>query len=255
MKPITTQPFTPDLLTDKRYWWNAKTPNEIAKAHEYLRDLEVPTFEKLLAICQNDRKLFTLISTTIPTMDGWCSVPKACALAALVLARKPDTVVEIGVWAGRSLLPMAMAAKHINHGTVIGIDPYSSQESAKFEIGENADWWGKQDHKAIKARFEAFCKNFGVQDCVKLIEKPSDDVDLKGTNIQLLHVDGSHTEQAVRDAERFGPLIERGGIAVLDDIMWVGGGVLRAIDALEEMGFHEVYRDSAENWNIMQCAK
>lgn len=251
MKLITPYKFDPAFLTSDEFFWNLKTPEKL-QAHPATGEDE---FSVMLSIVQNERKLFSLISTTVPTMDGWCSVEKACALAALVMATKPAVIVEIGIWAGRSLLPMAMAAK-LTGGKVIGIDPYSPQESAKNEIGENEKWWSTQDHSAIKLKFQQFVKNFGVSDIVTHIEKPSDHV-APPARIDLLHIDGSHTEQAVRDAERFAESIPVGGIVVLDDLMWVGGGVLRAIDVLEEKGFVERIRitQSGECWNIMQKVK
>ena len=251
MKPITQYPFAPALLTSKEWFWNCKTKEEIEQCSG------IDQFDALLAIVQNNRKLFSLITSTIPTMDGWTTIPKACALASLTLALKPITAVEIGIWAGRSLLPIAMAMKTLGSGIITGIDPYSPQESAKGEFGENEKWWSQQDHVAIKDKFLHFVKRFDLEKHVRHIHKPSDEVDLKGFRIELLHIDGSHTDQAVKDAERFGALVPIGGIAVLDDLNWVGGGVLRAIDTLEEMGFVEVLRRTSDgdNWNIMQRAK
>lgn len=254
MKPITEHPFTPDLLTSPDYFWNCRTPETLTKW--YSDPDRQSGFEPLLSIVQSNKKLFSLISTTIPTMDGWTTLPKACALASLTLAIKPVSAVEIGVWAGRSLVPIAMAMKSIGSGIVTGIDPYSPQESAKSEVGANADWWAAADHKAIKEKFLGFVRYFDLAQHVRLIEKPSDQVDF-GKEIQLLHIDGSHTDQAVRDAERFGKWVTLGGIVVMDDINWVMGGVLRAIDTLEDMGFVEVVRrtGNGEDWNIMQRVK
>lgn len=211
--------------------------------------------DALLAITQNDKKLFQWVMTTIPTLPGWCTTEKACVLAALVLATKPDNIVEIGVFGGRSLFPMAAAMRANNRGTAIGIDPYSSQESAKHEIGENRTWWEALDHQSIKTQFLQTSEALGLKKWIHLIEKPSDNVKLDPISVHIVHSDGSHTEQAVRDAEHFGPVLPVGGLFVNDDIMWVGGGVLRAIDTLEEMGFAEAYRNSGENWNIMQRVK
>jgi hypothetical protein len=253
MKPITAHQFTQDLLTSPEYFWNCKTPEDLNKWYVPHRPNGI---EALLSIVQANRKLFSLISSTVPTMDGWCSLEKACVLASLTLAMKPVSAIEIGIWAGRSLLPVAMAMKVIGSGVITGIDPYSPQESAKSEVGESEKWWAAQDHKAIKEKFLAFVRYFQVEPHVRHIEKPSDQVELN-INPMLLHIDGSHTDQAVRDAERFGKLVPLGGIVVMDDINWQMGGVLRAIDALEEMGFIEVYRRSGngEDWNIMQRVK
>lgn len=246
MKPITETQFDPAFLTDKRFWWNRRTKEELAEPAE-------PCFHELLAIAQNNKRVFNLIGTTIPTMHGWTTVEKACAMAALVLVMKPKTVIEIGVWGGRSLLPMAWAIKENGTGGVIGIDPYNATVSADNEFGDNEKWWSEQDHEAMLKYFQAFVRNFKLDDVVTLARVPSDD--FRPVPCEILHIDGSHTEQAVRDAERFGPKVPLGGIVVCDDIMWVGGGVLRAIDTLEEIGFVERFRFGEQNWNVMQRIK
>jgi predicted O-methyltransferase YrrM len=258
MKPLTTYPYSPELLTSKDFFWNCKKSDEIAAYYEKLkqRQLVNPTDgdeKPLLAICQNEKKLCSFILSTVPTMHGWSKETKCCAMAALIVAMKPRLIVEIGVFAGRSLLPMAMAMKHTNNpGKVIGIDPYSREESVKGEYGLNSEWWGNLDHNPMHDLFLEFVKRFGLEAQVQLVKKPSDAV--QPMEYDMIHVDGNHSEQALRDAERFGPKCSLGGIAVLDDLMWIGGGPLRAIDALEDMGFVEAFRitGDGECWNVMQ---
>lgn len=209
----------------------------------------MPSIEELIALVKQNQKLNQLIQTTIPSMDGWCDLNKATVLAGLVLHLKPVRSVEIGVWGGRSLLPMAWAAKQVGNSQVIGIDPYDPKVSAENEMPPHDEWWGKQDHELVMRRFHAYIKRFQL-DNVLHIRKKSDEVD--PPDCQLLHIDGSHTEQAVKDAERFGPKVTMGGVVVCDDVLWTGGGVLRAIDALEEMGFKEFYRNTTDNWNAMR---
>jgi predicted O-methyltransferase YrrM len=261
MKPLTTHPFTTDLLTSKDFFWNCRTADDLADYHHNIkaRQLFNPTdsdIKALLAIIQNEKKLASLIVSTVTTMDGWSSPEKGCVLAALILAMRPKVCVEIGVFAGRSLIPMAMAIKHGEiPGKVIGIDPYSAEASAKGEQGENEKWWGQLDHKAIHDKFQNFVQRFDLAQQVQLLRQTSDAV--TPMPCDLIHIDGNHSDQAVRDAERFGPTVRLGGIVVCDDLMWVGGGVLRAVDVLEDLGFAEMIRvtDNGECWNVMQRIK
>jgi predicted O-methyltransferase YrrM len=255
MKPITEHPYTPELLTHKRYFWNCKTPEELQDYYKHLPH-KGDDLSALLAIMQGHRKTELMVRTTIPTMDGWCSEQKACVLAALTIALRPKIAVEIGVWAGRSLLPVAFALRDQKiDGKIIGIDPYSAQESTKGEYGENEKWWGQVDHESIYEKCQQSINRFQLESYVQLIRKTSDAV--QPPVCQLCHCDGNHTEQAVRDVERFGAAIEVGGIIICDDIMWQGGGVLRAIDTLENMGFIEAIRvmENGEAWNVMQRVK
>lgn len=252
MKPITDHPFTQDLLTSNKWFWNCRTPQELASL-----PIDDGQFEALLSIVQNNKKLFSLICTTIPTMDGWCSVEKACALASLTLAMRPISVVEIGVWGGRSLLPMAFAMQHIGSGMITGIDPYSPQESANGQFSADEKWWSQQDHKAIRDKFLQFVKMFKIEGHVRLVEQPSGKVDTSNMKVQILHSDGNHGESALHDAEKYGPTVQLGGLVICDDIGWTGGSVLRSIDEYESQGFVEVLRreGNGENWNIMQKVK
>lgn len=256
MKPISCHVFTPDLLTDPKYFWNCKTPEQLKSYYINLQSRTDDDRAALLAIIQNEKKLCTYIRTTTLTLDGWCSEEKACVLAALVMALKPAVCVEIGVFGGRSLFPMALVAKQLELSTkVIGIDPYSAKASVENELGENAKWWGDLDHEAILQKFQDNSKRMGLTDRIALIRKRSDDVTPE--LCQILHIDGNHSDQAVKDAMRFGPSVQVGGVVVCDDIMWGGGAVLRAIDCLEDMGFVEAFRVTAngECWNVMQRVK
>lgn len=245
MKPITETEFTPDLLTNAKFWWNRRTADDLFA-------LAQPRFEELLSIAQSNKKVFGLVSTTTETLPGWGSIVKGCALAGLVLAMKPKTCVEIGVMGGRSLFPIAWAAKENGVGEVIGIDPYDPDISARDQFAQHAEFWQSVPHDGIHSEFVSMVKGFGLSGVVKLIRQPSEKV--TPMPCQLIHFDASAGEPTVADAERFGPLVELGGVAVFSSILWVGGSVLRAIDVLEGMGFVERFRHS-EQWNIMQRVK
>src|SRR5208283_4602386 len=160
--------------------------------------------------------LFDQLDEIAKFEHGWCTPEKMRALASIVLALRPETVVEIGVWSGKSLIPMALACKLLGKGRVIGIDPFDSVASVEGQIPIVADWWRKVDHDGVLRFFLEKVKHFGVQDYVTFIRKRSDDV-IPDREIGLLHVDGNHALQAVRDVERFAPRVAPGGIVVLDD--------------------------------------
>src|SRR5690348_5936514 len=98
--------------------------------------------------------LFDKIEQTLAEIkDGWCSIQKAKALASSVIALRPEIVVEIGTYSGRSFIPMLMALHENGFGKAVGIDPYSASASAEGEIGENAEWWKRLDHEKIRNEF------------------------------------------------------------------------------------------------------
>lgn len=257
MKPLTEHPYTPELLTHKRYFWNCKTTEELQDYYKHLPH-KGDDMAALLAITQNNKKVHRLIASTVPTLDGWSSTTKVCVMAALVLATKPKVCCEIGVWAGRSLFGFAVGAKEIGGCRVVGIDAYSNHVSAENEVESNSTWWMAQDHAAIHRKCLELLKRFDLQ--AEVVAKKSDDVDPSSTlgRIDLWHCDGSHTEQSVRDVERYAPLIPVGGIAIMDDLHWVMGGPLRAVDTLEDIGFMEAFRvvgnenNESNDWGVWQ---
>lgn len=180
------------------------------------------------------------IATVLPTLQGWCTLEKALALADAVLELKPDIVVELGVFGGSSLIPMALACKQLGRGTVVGVDPWSKSASVEGYDAANAEWWGKLDHDAIMQGFLDAIAKLELTQRVVVKRLKSDDFP-PPTVIDLLHIDAQHTDQAVRDVERFVPHVRKSGLVCVDDIEWSGGGVRRAVDLLLTMGFVQLY--------------
>lgn len=192
----------------------------------------------------NTQELMNMIAHVTPEGGEWCSVDKACTLAALIAGLRPNLVVEVGVWMGGSLVPMALAARELGPGKsrVVAIDPWQAGESVLGQTGDNADWWRQVDHEAAFRRFCDRLRRHELEGVVEVRRCRSDEVDPAGWLIGLLHVDGNHGEQAVRDVERFAPQVEPGGVCVLDDIGWAGGAVGRAADLLvARLGFRFLY--------------
>lgn len=186
--------------------------------------------------------LLKQISEIVPTLDGWCSVKKAHTLASIIVAIRPENVVEIGVWGGRSLIPMAMACKWLNHGTVTGIDPWSAGESVKGQTPDNANWWGKVvNHDAMYAKCIESVTKAGVMSRTNIVRTTSDDYPASVTQCQLLHIDGNHGEQAYKDTLKFAPTVSIGGFIFMDDIGWSEGHVARGCQWIMDHGFKKLY--------------
>lgn len=186
-------------------------------------------------------KLFEDISAFIvQCKNGWCTEEKAHALAAAVLTLRPEVCVEIGVFAGKSFFPVALALKHVGRGVITGIDPWDQQASAEGQMNENLKWWGTLDHDYVFREFQRLLLDTATLKHVNFIREKSDDVK-PPPRIDLLHLDGNHSDQAIRDVDRFAPSVRVGGLVFMDDIGWEGGGVLRACAKLKGMGFAALY--------------
>ena len=158
---------------------------------------------------------------------GGCSVRKAELLADLVLTRDSRLVVELGVYRGRSLLPMGLAAAELDGCRVVGIDPWSGAEARQFDDHGHGsallDWASSQDWPAIRADVERQRSSAGLDDVVELVAQTSTEAanHFAESSIDLLHVDGNHDGDRVReDIVRWMPLVRPGGVIVLDDITW-----------------------------------
>jgi predicted O-methyltransferase YrrM len=181
----------------------------------------------------------------------WCDLEKAHTLAAIVAGLRPTVVCEIGVWMGGSLVPMAIALRSVRTieraggqtpeaRRVVAIDAWAQSESCAGQTGADAAWWRSVDHEAALAVFRARLDHHGIRDLVEIVRLPSDVAPVPA-DIGLLHVDGNHAEQALRDVRRFGPSVIAGGILVLDDLSWSGGHVAAAREAAHAMGFSSLY--------------
>jgi len=194
--------------------------------------------------------LFQQIHDSIADGD-WCTTDKALTLASIVIATRPKVVVEIGVWTGASLIPMALAAKSLgswidcmtqrsSRCKVVAIDPWDPAASVEGQIEVNAKWWGSAPHEWALGELVQKLERYELKEIVEIVRMRSD-VAPPPANIGLLHVDGNHGDQAVADVMRFAPNVRGGGIVVLDDFNWDGGAVKRAGQTLEDIGFRALY--------------
>ena len=185
--------------------------------------------------------LFSQIEV-LPMIGDWCPLDKAKTLAAMVLALRPAVVVEIGVWRGSSLLPMALALKELGRGQIVGVDPYSAAASVQGQVNPaDAQFWGQSaPHEAIFNEFMGRLDQYQLHDQVRLVRKTSNEV--VPPDMDLFHCDGNHGEQATRDIQRYSAKVRQGGFVVLDDLDWAGGAVGVGAQWLVGNGFKELYK-------------
>ena len=158
-------------------------------------------------------------------LEGWCSDRKAGLLIDLILAKSPDVIVEIGVYGGKSLVPMAHALKANGKGVIYGIDPWSTTASLEDVVNDsNRAYWGWIDHEAIMRTLIQRIGQFQLHDQIKLIRKTSANADpIDG--IDILHVDGNHSDStSYLDVTKWVPMMKRGGWIIFDDMTWYENG-------------------------------
>jgi len=126
-------------------------------------------------------------------LEGWCSEKKAAILMDIVLRTKPDIVVEIGVYGGKSLIPMACALNTNRKGVIYGIDPWDNMASLEgVANASNIAYWSTINLTDIMEKLILKIRQFNLEDQVRLIQAKSADVP-PIRNIDILHIDGNHS--------------------------------------------------------------
>lgn len=193
---------------------------------------------------------------SIHGVQGWCSDTKAVELCRLVKASKPNIVVELGVFGGKSLIPMAMACRDNGFGGVIGVDPWQASESVKGQTKEHEDWWSKVNHEKVYQDCIKKLTELGLEKWVQLQRTTSDGF-VPPKEIQILSVDGNHGQQVISDVLKYAPLIPKGGFIIVDDISWSLGFVTKAVTLLVSMGFQwkSKFKTEFDDWAIFERKK
>lgn len=154
------------------------------------------------------------------TLDGWCPRTKAMVLMDLIFNHQPDVVVEVGIWGGKSFIPMALALKATGKGIIYGIDPWKSSDSIVGFDDANKEWWGKVDHEKVMNHFLRKIREFGLTQNSRILRTTSADAE-SISNIDLIHIDGNHSEDsALFDVMKWVPLVKSGGFILFDDVDW-----------------------------------
>jgi hypothetical protein len=179
-----------------------------------------------------------LLGTDLP---GWCDYAKAQALASTVLALRPRVTLEIGVFGGRSFLPMALAHKEFGGGVCIGIDPWLNHASKQGQVGKDEAYWAQLDHESVYQVFLTAMRQLSVESFCRIHRMTTDEFD-PIPEVGMLHVDGNHGPQAESDIKRFSPMVVSGGFCCLDDLDWTGGAPRRGAEWMLQNGFEMLYR-------------
>lgn len=155
-------------------------------------------------------------------LEGWCSAEKARAMVELILEHRPAVSVEIGVFGGKSLVAQALAHKHIEHGHVYGIDPWTAGDALHgVQEKENIDWWRNLDYERIYRGCLEAVLHYDVNKYCTIVRTTSDRACPMFDYIDILHIDGNHSEEAsTLDVFLYLPKVRIGGFVWFDDVDW-----------------------------------
>jgi len=195
------------------------------------------------------KELIDRIATSLPPMHGWCPIAKANAMAKAIIETRPETIVEIGVFGGRSLLAMAFACQSIHHGKVYGVDPWSAESALdSMDSSKDRDWWGKIDYENIYASCLKAILDHNAHSVCSVFRTTSERAASLFDKVDMLHIDGNHSEKAATlDVTLWLPKVPSNGLIWLDDIedghLFNAIGLLNAqCDRLSDIGTCGVFK-------------
>jgi hypothetical protein len=153
---------------------------------------------------------------------GWCSEQKSNRLVQLALDLKPDVWVEVGVYYGASILPVACALKSIGKGVAVAIDPWDRYETiVQFEYSDrkNITYWSKQEIEYAYCEFTHAIKSFGLDPYLVVLRCNSERACHAIGSIDVLHLDGAHKiSSLLKDISLYIPKVKQNGYVIINDV-------------------------------------
>jgi hypothetical protein len=174
------------------------------------------------------RQFLEEVVTSVPVdYGGGSGSAKALVIADLIAHHGVHDTIEIGVYRGRSLLPVATMLRIAGAGVATGIDPWSADAALQEDthaVGPEVNEWVRahpweETYQSVVQRIE----DYGLTEHCRILRMTSEEAapQFEETSVELVHVDGNHDQAAVeRDIELYLPKVKPGGFLVLDDASW-----------------------------------
>lgn len=163
------------------------------------------------------------IKHSLPLMEGWLTVARGMEMAELVVTIEPETVVEIGVFGGRSLLAQALALRDVGRGVIYGIDPWKKQTAVEGQTDdESKKWWQNLDLEAIHHKAMQSIWKWNLDKHVVILRSASEHCVQCIPPIDILYIDGCHSEEtSCQDVRLYLPKVKQNGYIWFDDSDWL----------------------------------
>jgi hypothetical protein len=174
---------------------------------------------------------------------GWCSNEKSNKIIDYTLEVCKNQLnpicVEVGVYGGKSLFPFALALKKMNKGIVYGIDPWENKDAlVGYDHPSHQQFWGNIDlHRMYNICVHGI-NELSINDYVSLLRVSSDNSE-QIKDISILHIDGQHTDQLIRDINKFAVHIIENGYCLVDDVEW-SEETKKSISLMKNLGFEQI---------------
>lgn len=158
-------------------------------------------------------------------LAGWCTEIKATRLYKLIKDTDSKLTIELGVFGGRSFIPMAIAHKEKGSGFVIGIDAWKASVATEgTNSPENDKYWRETvNYKYIYDQCQLAIYSNGLEDFCDTLRMKSQTAGLLMADniVDVIHQDSGHnTEVITAELEIWIPKLKVGGYWVADDCDW-----------------------------------
>lgn len=159
-------------------------------------------------------------------VPGWCSSEKAHLMMDVIKKNKCQNCIEIGVFAGKSLFPIAKALQYNGEGKVFAIDAWDSSEAIKGFIASDPNymWCSQQNFNFFYKKTLHLINESNLSKFCDIIKRSSQNAAYLFMNetIDFIHLDGNHNEEFVfQDIINYFPKVKDGGFILLNDPNWL----------------------------------
>ena len=167
----------------------------------------------------------TMSEKNDPPICSMCSQEKTMLLIDLTLEFKPSLCVDIGVYGGASLFPVAATLKFLGEGRVIGIDPWIKAETLKNldpRDASNRQFWQRFPIGGLYPTFQNMIRSHQLENYCVTMKMTSEAAAPQITEeIDMLHLDGNHSEEgSMLDVLCYLPKVRKGGYIWITHPLW-----------------------------------
>lgn len=173
---------------------------------------------------------------------SWCSREKAhliMDLITLIGSNRAVEAVEVGVFNGSSLLPIAAALKYSGSGgRVYAIDAWSNKEAVRFisQDDPNYQWWSEVSMQVAKQQCLATLSYWKLKSYCTILHMPSREAAAQIDLIDFLHLDGSFSgKETMNDVRLYFPKVKQGGYVLISNVFYQVNGAMEKVEALWEL--------------------
>lgn len=186
----------------------------------------------------------------------------------IIKSVKPQLIVEVGTWKGRSAIAMADLLKEmqIDDPAIICVDTWLGSDAVHQWRHVNHDVWGMKDnfdhgYPTMYFQFLANVMYAGHQDII--VPFPNTSTvgaqwlsDNPGLKPGIIYIDACHDEdECYLDISRYWPALAPGGIMIGDDFDAGWYGVICAVNRFAKEQHIQLYRSDVGNKWVLQKSK